>query len=268
MKVFVLISILTLSNHFAGANDIKAINPPIHYFYNSGWMIETDKHVVVIDFITHAASGTTLRQLENLLRQADSRGKKIIVLVTHEHQDHFDPLIFQLSNNFSGIKYILGWKYKADASIPIQTLIAGDSVIQADYKIYTHASTDAGVGFLIEIDGYTIYHAGDHALWTMQMLESFTDQLKQIRSKAKHIDLAFLPAARGMFTKCTYDSTIRKGLQVSLEILNPHIVALQHIGCEDKLETYKMIHKQLMEKNGRKKWIVPDHFNQSIKNIL
>ena len=268
MKILFLVSILTLSGYSLRANNLRSPLLPIHYFYNSGWMIETNKHVVVIDFITHTSSGSTLDHLENLIRQADSRGKKIIIMVTHDHQDHFDPLIFQLSNNFPGIKYIFGWKYQAEAPITIQTLIAGDSMIQADYIVYTHASTDEGVGFLIEIDGYTIYHAGDHALWAMQLLESFTDQLKQIRIKAKHIDLAFLPAARGMFTKCAYDSIIRKGLQISLEILNPDIVALQHIGCEDKLETYKLIHKQLQEKNGRKKWIIPFQFNQSIKNIL
>lgn len=234
----------------------------IHYFYNSGWMIETDRHAIVIDFIPHTPSGSTPELLQDFLQQAVSGGKKILMMVTHDHKDHFDPAILQLSNAIPGIEYIFGWKYAPVPSVRMKTMNPGDSLIQPGYKIYTHASTDDGVGFLLNIDGYTIYHAGDHALWAEQLLQTFTDELKLIRSKADHIDLAFIPAARGMFTKCAYDSIIEKGIQLSIDILKPDAIALQHVGCEDKLSLYDRAYQKL---KGKEKWIVPSRYNQVFK---
>ena len=34
-----------------------------------------------------------------------------------------------------------------------------------DMEILTISSTDAGVGFLIKVDGLVIFHAGDHVHW-------------------------------------------------------------------------------------------------------
>ncbi|MGB8191565.1 MAG: MBL fold metallo-hydrolase [Chitinophagaceae bacterium] len=262
MKIFLLTAALSFSlqSHSPVIDTNKL--PAIHYFYNSGWMIETKGHAIVIDFIPHAASGSTMDYLEGLLKQAASRGKKIVVMITHDHQDHFNPAILQLGNNIPGVQYILGWNYKTENKAQIKIMNARDSLTTPAYKVYSHVSTDDGVGFLLQIDGLNIYHAGDHALWAEQLLQQFRDELNFIRSKTKNIDLAFIPAARGMFTKCAYDSIMEKGIKLSAEILRPDVVALQHVGCEDKLTVYRQAYTQLNKETTVKKWIIPAKFNQ------
>ncbi|HYF30844.1 MAG TPA: MBL fold metallo-hydrolase [Chitinophagaceae bacterium] len=257
MKLLLLITSLWISGRPS-----KPL-PALHYFYNSGWMIETSKHAILIDFIPHQASGSTFDRVKQMLQQAAARNKKILVMVTHDHQDHFDPAVLQLHNDVPGITYILGWNYQAATGTSIHTLLPGDSLIQPAYNVYTHTSTDEGVGFLLEIDGLSIYHAGDHALWAEQILQLFTDELKAIRGKTKQIDLAFIPAARGMFTKCAYDSVIGKGIQLSLDILQPTAIALQHVGCEEKLSTYQQAYMNLNLPKDRRVWVLPSRYNQA-----
>jgi L-ascorbate metabolism protein UlaG (beta-lactamase superfamily) len=260
MKIIVLITVLSLS--LQGHIPTPDKNLQIRYFYNSGWMIETANHAIVIDFIQHAASGITINYLQQLLRQASDKGKKPIVMITHDHNDHFDPAILELAKAFPQIEFIFGWQYKFSISASIKTLNNRDSLFTSTYKIYSHISTDDGVGFLIQIDGNSIYHAGDHALWAEQITQQFTDELKFIRSKAKQIDIAFAPAARGMFTKCAYDSVIAKGLNLTAAILKPETMALQHVGCPDKFNVYQQAYKDLRKATSIKKWIVPAKYNQ------
>ena len=253
---------------FSGAARSQAIaGPYVHYFYNSGWLVSAHDHVIVFDFIPNAKSGVTLDDLKKRLQSSRFQGKQILVMITHDHNDHFDPAIFQLSKDIPGIEYILGWKYQGGTADHIHILNAGDSLVRGDFKVYTHAATDDGVGFLFINKYYSIYHAGDHALWAEQLLQPFTDELKSIRSKTNKIDVAFIPAARGMFTKCAYDSVIEKGLRISLDILKPRVTALQHVGCEDKLSVYKTAYKSLGVKFKMGEWIVPRKFNQDFEPL-
>lgn len=232
--------------------------PALHYFYNSGWLVETKSHVLVFDFIPHPASGITINTLTERIKKAG--GKKIIVLVSHEHEDHFDPAIFDLPAE--NISYLLGWDYKkAPADRNVTVIVPRDSLITEDYTVYTHTATDDGSGFLIKTDGLTIYHAGDHALWAEQITDEFVSELNYIKTKTTGVDLAFLPAARGMFTQCAYDSVIEKGIRLGAEILKPATIALQHIGCSDKLSQYKKIPEAL--KGVPARWITPVKYNQA-----
>lgn len=235
-------------------------SPALHYFYNSGWLAETQAHILVFDFIPHAPAGISMATLAKRLESAGD--KKIIVLISHDHQDHFDPAIFDLPVAKEKISFLLGWDYKnLPAGKNVSIILPHDSLIQHDYSVYTHTATDDGSGFLIKTDGLNIYHAGDHALWAEQITDQFVSELHYIKTKTAAIDLAFLPAARGMFTQCAYDSVIEKGIRLGAEILKPAAIAVQHIGCEDKLTQYGKIPAAL--NSIRARWITPDKYNQS-----
>jgi L-ascorbate metabolism protein UlaG (beta-lactamase superfamily) len=235
--------------------------PRLHYFYNSGWLAETNNHLLIFDFVPDTASGISFKTLKQLVEKGIAEKKKVLVLISHDHSDHFDPAIFNLSRTHADITYLLGWDYKQQLPASITRVIKpGDSLIAPGYSVYAHNSTDEGSGLLIKVDGYSIYHGGDHALWSEQQLDLFTKELEYINSKTDHIDLAFLPAARGSFIKCTYDSVIEKGIRLSAEILKPRSIALQHIGCADKLSQYKYAQQQL--KGIKTNWIVPTKYDE------
>lgn len=237
-------------------------NPRVHYFYNSGWLVETPYHVLVFDFVPHAPSGITMATLEGKVKQAASGGKKVVQFITHDHPDHFTDSVYSLDKSGGGITYVLGWKSKAMPAVGSARVVApGDSLISNTLNVYAHAATDEGSGFLVKVDGYTIYHAGDHALWVEELLPDFTRELEYISGKATTIDLAFLPAARGLFVQCATDSVMEKGVRLAALLLRPKTIALQHIGCPDKLASYEQTRRTLAALPAR--WIIPTRYNQA-----
>jgi L-ascorbate metabolism protein UlaG (beta-lactamase superfamily) len=244
---------------FGNAADGQKPFSRTHYFYNSGWLLETDQHILVFDFIPHASSNISLAGLKKQIIQ-NKNNKEVLVFISHSHQDHYNDSIFNLASDIK-VTFLLGWNPdKKPLAKDLHIIVSGDSLVSKNYTVYTHSSTDEGSGFLVNINGLTIYHAGDHALWSETQLPEFTAELKYIRSKAASVDIAFLPAARGMFVKCVYDSIIGKGLQESAEILKPKTIALQHIGCSDKLHQYKQARERLSK--IRSNWIIPEKYDQ------
>lgn len=260
MKCLSVLIIFLFALLFSHSADGQKTFSRIHYFYNSGWLVETDQHILVFDFIPHASSNISFAGLKKQLAH-DKNHKEVLVFISHSHEDHYTDSIFNLASD-NKITFLLGWKPDKKLLVKDLHIVApGDSLISKNYTVYTHAATDEGSGFLVKVKGLTIYHAGDHALWAETLVPEFTAELKYIQSKATSVDIAFLPAARGMFVKCMYDSVIGKGLQLSAEILKPKTIALQHIGCSDKLYQYKQAREQLSK--IRSNWIIPEKYDQS-----
>lgn len=234
----------------------------LHYFYNSGWLVETSRHLLVFDFIPHAKSNISFNSILDELKKASTPNKELLIFISHDHEDHFNDSIFTLKPENLAPKFIIGWKPVKPPIVSNLTILSpGDSLATKGVTVFTHAATDDGSAFLVEVDGVVIYHAGDHALWIEDLLPQFTKSLKEIKNKARQIDLAFIPAARGMFTNCAVDSTIEKGVRLSVNILQPRVVALQHIGCEDKLFQYKQVSNRLAGLNTR--WVIPSTYGSS-----
>jgi hypothetical protein len=94
---------------------------------------------------------------------SESKGKKVTVFVSHEHSDHYSPAIFYWSKVIENINYVLGWKPDIEHSYVYMAPREKKSI--DDLEILTIKSTDAGVGFLVKVDGLVIFHGGDHAYW-------------------------------------------------------------------------------------------------------
>ena len=253
----IVLTVLTLSK--TEAQNIAGVSR-LHYFYNSGWLVETDKHVLLFDFIPSAEAAVSFATLQQELNRGTAPNKKLFIFISHDHEDHFNSSIFWLGENDRNVEFILGWKPAKSPSVAALTMLhPGDSLVKDEISVFTHPATDDGSAFLVKIDSLSIYHAGDHALWAESLLPQFTQALQMTKQKAGKIDLAFLPAARGMFTKCAVDSNIEKGVQLSAAILQPVVTALQHIGCADKLFRYRQTAQKLADIKTR--WISPDRYN-------
>ena len=259
MKRIIFFILLVLTVKESEAQKIAGVSR-LHYFYNSGWLVETDNHVLLFDFIPSAEAAISFATLQQELKKGTAANKKIIIFISHDHDDHFNPSLFWLGEKNPKVEYVLGWKpAKTPAVATLSMLKPGDSLLKKDFSVFTHPATDDGSAFLVKIDSLTIYHAGDHALWVEELVPTFSKELEAIKSKAGKIDLAFIPAARGMFSKCAVDSTIEKGVQLSAAILQPGVTALQHIGCADSLFHYQQTAQKFAAIQTR--WIAPDRYN-------
>jgi L-ascorbate metabolism protein UlaG (beta-lactamase superfamily) len=94
-------------------------------------------------------------------------------------------------------------------------------------KITTIESNDSGVGFLVEVDGLTIFHAGDHANRYRDLSGPFKAQIDGLVAKGVRPDLAFLPVSG-----CSFGDqvAVKIGVEYELAQLNPKVFLPMHGG--------------------------------------
>ena len=133
------------------------------------------------------------------------RDKEVIVFCSHAHEDHYNPLIFELlderrmcyqavlANDISDEKRLSKIKYR---------FVEPDKCYQFDggIQVETLLSNDSGVAFIVSSDEGTIYHSGDLNDWYWEgepeedNLELRTIYHAEIgKIKGRHFDLAFVP---------------------------------------------------------------------------
>jgi L-ascorbate metabolism protein UlaG (beta-lactamase superfamily) len=82
------------------------------------------------------------------------------------------------------------------------------------------------VGFLVKVDGLTIFHAGDHACKDKNFMAPYTDEIDYLADKCSNVDLAFLP-----ITGCGFNDpeAVKSGIFYALEKLKPEVMFPMHV---------------------------------------
>ncbi len=170
----------------------------IWYLYHSGYAVEAGGCLLVFDYYRDIPEGAE-RGLENgvfdptywltraVHQSTDGAIPPVIVFSSHKHGDHFNPDILAWQETIPTIRYVLSGDISKrhllgipnediqDAGNPdnittaarIMRIKADQTFSWPEINMLVHAfkSTDAGVAFLIDIGGKTIFHAGDLNLW-------------------------------------------------------------------------------------------------------
>jgi len=169
----------------------------VTYLNHSGFLVELEARMLLFDFI-----GGPLPEL--------AADKKLLVFVSHRHQDHFSKNIFQLADSHPNIGFILSddiWQNQIPEKHNCRTLFIDPGQtrrLDADpgTRISTFHSTDEGVAFLVETEGTVIYHAGDlndwvwkgeDKAWNDSMSANYAKELADIAATGLCPDVAFLP---------------------------------------------------------------------------
>lgn len=127
------------------------------YLENSGFVVETDNHVLVFDYYQDAA-GT--------VAQLIAGGKMLYVFSSHRHHDHFNPIISTWQNNVA--KFFLSDDIDNLPGVNEEKIVfmrPYETSMQDGLKVQTYGSTDVGVSFSVEVDGWRLSHAGDLNWW-------------------------------------------------------------------------------------------------------
>lgn len=187
--------------------ETKQIISNIHWLGHDSFRIEGDGLVIYID-----------------PWQLESNSKADIILVTHEHHDHFSPkdiaTIQKKDSILVSISAIIG-------KIPGQTQVVepGDQISSKGVSISTvpaynvnkfrspgipfHPRESGHVGFIITLEGRRIYHAGD---------TDFIPEMESIDT-----DIALLPVSG------IYVMSADEALE-ALKAITPQIAIPMHIG--------------------------------------
>jgi L-ascorbate metabolism protein UlaG (beta-lactamase superfamily) len=186
----------------------------IKWLARAGFQIKVDGRTVYVD----------------LEKYGEASEKADLILVTHSHTDHCDPAkIKEVRKENTVIIAPEDCVPKIGGSV--RTLKAGEEItvdnikvraVEAyNYKRFRSSGTPyhpkgLGVGYLITVEGKTIYHAGD------------TDFIPEMR-RLGQIDVALLPSGG------TYTMDNAEAAEAALAI-NPKAVIPMHCGDTDPKE--------------------------------
>lgn len=159
---------------------------------HSGFLLDTGSHALLFDLYRDEAG---------VLEGGLPHGGDGAVFISHSHNDHFNPAVIGLGIPGKTV-------FVADSGVRIkQTACTVHKVVPYETldlgwgKVRTFGSTDEGCSFLVDADGWSIFHAGDLNDWywreesTPWELEDdearFLKELERI--KGNIIDVAFFP---------------------------------------------------------------------------
>lgn len=172
----------------------------VTFLENSGFMVTTDKAVLVFDYY-HDPAHKVVKELEH------SPELPVTFFVSHHHADHFNNEIFNLGQNHRRT-YVISNDVRgiADTDLPIQWMSRGDIVenLPGISKVEALGSTDVGVSFAVTLpDGKKIFHAGDLNCWhwnrentpreAQKAVSLFETQLGRIAERYPEFDIVFFP---------------------------------------------------------------------------
>lgn len=135
----------------------------IEYIYHSGFLIETDKALLLFDYWKDESNRVAQRLIGSQ--------KAIYVFASHSHPDHFNAEILAWAEQNAHIQYVLSSDILEDkpkyfeTSKRIQFLKPYAQFTDTLLQVDTFGSTDKGVSFVVTIDGKSIFHAGDLNNW-------------------------------------------------------------------------------------------------------
>ncbi|UCD18829.1 MAG: ankyrin repeat domain-containing protein, partial [candidate division WOR-3 bacterium] len=218
---------------------IKEKEAIVVYLGHSGWAIKTENHLLIFDYFEaqNRALPIDASLASGYVVPAEIKSENVMVFASHDHGDHYDPRILGWKNDAPNIRYILGFRPR-DIEHEYTYTEPHTTTELEGLTITTIRSNDSGVGFLIEVDGVTIFHPGDHANGSMDMSPNYTAEIDAIASMNKNIDLAF-----GPILGCSLGTpeSVQLGAHYAIETLNPKVFMPMHSGhatylCRDFVE--------------------------------
>ncbi|MFH1231336.1 MAG: MBL fold metallo-hydrolase [Planctomycetota bacterium] len=227
-------------------NDKKS-GATIRYLGHSGIAIKTSKHFLVFDYANQPTNDDEDTTTE-VINPSEINDEDVWIFISHEHQDHFDSNISTWQKDISKIKYIVPPGVanfnNYGNSPPFKDAVNKKNLVVLEpnkelkiegINILTIRATDSGVGFLVEVDGLVIFHAGDHALWDKKIEKTYQAEIKKVKDTKKTIDIAFLPLQPNHPNR----ETIREGALWATKELAPRVVVPIHLsGKYEEGETF------------------------------
>ena len=173
------------------------------YIYHSGFALLGSNASLLFDFYEDSSvhNGFVVNELLK-------RPEPLYIFVSHFHEDHFNPQIFEFKKIKSNITYIISsdvWRYRRKFLMgqDFIKIRKGQKYNDDLIKVSAFGSTDSGVSFRVNLDGKEIFHAGDLNNWhwmaesTQEEVQSYESaylqELALIKEECSYFDLVMFP---------------------------------------------------------------------------
>ena len=201
----------------------------ILYLNHSGYAVKTSRHLLIFDYWGDPAWLPDEPNLHNgRIRPEEIAGEKVVVFASHEHADHYDPVILEWREQVPNITYVLGCQPEGATDY---IYMAGRQARQiGDLHVRTIESNDSGVGFVVAVDGVTLFHAGDHANRLRDFSGTYQPEIDYLVANNIRPDIAFMPISGCRFRD---QVAVKLGVHYALETLKPKMFFPAHAGAAE-----------------------------------
>jgi ankyrin repeat protein/L-ascorbate metabolism protein UlaG (beta-lactamase superfamily) len=201
----------------------------IWYLKHSGWAVKTKNALLIFDYWDDAPSPDVKLLANGHINVEEIKNLPVYVFVSHSHGDHFDKQIFEWKKTIPNIKYIFGFKNdETDGTIFAEPRSQQkiDNLIVTTIK-----SNDDGVGFVVQLDGLTLFHAGDHSNNTLEEPNDFFPEIDYLAEKGIKADVAFYLNMYGCGS--TNPEAFEKGIFYAIDKLKTKAVFPMHASYKE-----------------------------------
>lgn len=202
----------------------------IWYLNHSAWAIKTQNNLLVFDYWQPNVAPDKPCVNNGFICAEEIKDQKVTVFVSHSHGDHYDKSIFDWKNKVEDITYVMGFNDDIETEYtyiePQKTQKVGN------IKVTPIKSTDAGEGFLVVVDGVTIYHPGDHANNNRNNPTAHNSEIDFLAQSHSNIDIAFFPTSGCSFRD---KEALKQGVKYTVEKLHPNIAFPMHASTREDI---------------------------------
>ena len=210
------------------------------YLGHCGWAIKTRHRLLVFDYWNTGRDPARPCLANGHIDPMEIRDVPTTVFITHEHQDHYDPVIHGWADTVRDLTYVYGFRpeelpqnRESGYTGPAYTFMPPHETRTIDgMRVTTIEANDAGVGYLVEVDGLVLYHAGDHAGWLPNERDGYIREIDYLDERIDRLDVAFVN-----ITGChAHDpAALAEGNRYKIERLAPRVVVPTHAGDREHL---------------------------------
>jgi len=199
----------------------------VWYLGHSSMAVQTRNNLLIFDYFENGRPADSPRLANGTISPEEIADQKVTVFASHIHGDHYDPVIFGWREQVENITYVLGFE-PDDENVPAHESIGPrESRKFGDVTVHTIASNDSGVGFMVEVDGVTIFHAGDHANRRRDLSGDYCPEIDYLVAAGHRPDLTMLPT-----TGCNFGDqvAVRAGIDYTLKAFGATTFFPMHAG--------------------------------------
>lgn len=225
--------------------NLKDDEAVVWFTNHSGWVFKTANNLLIVDYWSHGNQPEKPCLANGWIDPEEIKDLNVTVLVSHEHADHYDPVIWEWRETIPNIRYILGMDAPGQEGYD---LIQPRTTMKYDnLEITAFESNDSGVGFVIVSDGVTIFHPGDHANETRDFSGTYWPEIEYVKANFPDINIAMMPI-RGCGLPDV--ESVRLGVIRTLEELKPNVFLPMH-STDDGFQ-YRNFNENLLEEGIKK----------------
>ncbi len=214
--------------------DLAEKEAVVWFLEHSGWAVKTSNHLLVFDYYESRPAPVHAGLCNGTINPAELAGENVMVFASHEHGDHYSPVIWTWREQLPEATYVLGFEPtparpgQPQVATPPHEFVGPRQTRTIDgVTITTIESNDTGVGFWVQVDGLTIFHAGDHANRSRDWSTPFKEEIDWLAAKNARPDIAFFPISGCGFGD---QEAVKMGVYYALETLEPRVFFPMHSG--------------------------------------